>query len=61
MMILAVNIVGNSATDRDISRGGSDRQKPSAWHNQFNNIGQQHPRFAAQEALLGIELDKPVQ
>src|SRR6202035_689341 len=47
MVILAVNIIGNSPTNRDKFGTRRDRDKPAAGHDQFKYLRQRNPRLAA--------------
>ena len=55
MVILSMNVIGNSATDSDefCPRGG--REKPSAWNGEIQNIGETDACFATEQPALWVE------
>src|SRR4051812_7192065 len=55
VMVLAVDVVGNRAADRDKFSTRHDWQEPAFQDNQIENLGQRYARFTAQNALRGVK------
>ena len=61
VVVFAMYIVGDGATDGHEFGAGCDWWKPAAWHEDFEDFGQGYACFAAQEACFLVEGDEAVQ
>ena len=61
MMILAVNVVGDGAAERDEARSRRRRRKPAFWDDETQNFRKARARFRAQDARRGVEGDEAVE
>ena len=60
LMVLAVDVVGNGATERNVLRPRSDRQKEAARHREVENLCQRDAGLGGQDAGLGVEVEQAV-
>ncbi len=60
-MILAVDIIGDSAPDRNGGRAWDDRKKPTGGHRQLKDICQQDTGLASNKARAAIEGNEAIQ
>ena len=60
MVVFAVDIVGNCATDRHQLGAGCYWQHPAARYSEALDVAQQHTRFAYQTPVVLVEGDEMV-
>jgi hypothetical protein len=61
VMILAVDIIGNSAPDRNGGGPWDDRKKPTGGYRQLKDVCEQDAGLASNKARVAIEANEAIQ
>jgi hypothetical protein len=61
VMIFTVNIIRHRTTHRRHLGTWRAGKKPAIWYGQGQELGKRHPGFTAEDAALGVKLNKTVK
>src|SRR6185369_14286900 len=61
VVILAMDVVGDGASERHELRSGRDRQEEAAREREFDDLRKQHAGFAGEHAAFRVERDEAVE
>ena len=60
VVVLAVDVGGDHAADRDEARAGHGMRQPAARHESAQDVAKQHAGFAGEQARLFVECEQPI-
>jgi hypothetical protein len=61
MVILPVNVIGESAAKRDKARSWSGRRKPTFGNRETQNVRKTDARLCTQDSVLSVEADEAIK